>query len=712
VRPTSFQASLLKGLVPLVLVTAGAVYALDAWREHRTKEELSQRIVRRGAELVAERFDQILSEARLGAGLLATSGPSGDLPGLVERIAATPVNTAPSRDALAAAALANSRIVAYLRNRPNAGAASVASERGVAFLVLQQEGDRFRNRIVNREAWGARALWLEADSQGRPVASTWEDSDYDARARPWFALTGVPANEPRWTEPMVMAATGELGMTASAWWMRDGIRWVGALDLLLLDVTRFTQHRATSADGALAAAFTSDWRAIGLPRDERFSTAQQQRAALLHPVDRLGSPALVAALRSVEPIDLGQVKAFRLEVGGVAWWTGVVRYPVPGTKGFLVVVAVPDRNLLLGIADIRAALLAATLAALALAVAISFWLARLFARPIAQLSAQSRRLEALDFGDIAVPPTAVREIHELAEAQQRALRAVESFSRYVPVGVVRELVRRGEVARIGGGTRPLVALFTDIAGFTAVAERLGPAISALHLAQYFEVLIEAIETRDGTVDKFMGDGVFAFWGAPAEVPDAARRAVEAVIAIREGIARREPEWLARGMPALPTRFGLDSGPSIVGNMGAQRRLAYTAIGDPINLASRLEGANKAYGTSVLAGPSLPIEAGAGFVWRRVDRMRVLGRNEPVFAYELVGRTGDVDAATLEYIRDYEAAWDLYAARDFESASRAFAALPQRHPHDKAASVLLATCRELAAQVPRHDWAPVTELTVK
>src|SRR5688572_11087372 len=100
-RMTSFQASLLKGIVPLVLLSAGAVYALDAWREYRTKEELSQRIVRRGAELVAERFDHVLSEARLGASLLATGGPAGDLPGLVDRMAATPPDAPPTREALA-----------------------------------------------------------------------------------------------------------------------------------------------------------------------------------------------------------------------------------------------------------------------------------------------------------------------------------------------------------------------------------------------------------------------------------------------------------------------------------------------------------------------------------------------------------------------------------------------------------------------------------
>jgi hypothetical protein len=391
--------------------------------------------VRRGAELVADRSTRILSEARLGAQLLATSGPSGDLPGLVERIAATPVNAAPSRDALAAAALANSRIVSYLRNRPNTAAASVASERGLAFLVLEAGPERLRNRIVNPDAWGARALWLDLDPLGRPMASAWEDSDYDPRRRPWFALAGVPENEVRWTEPIVMAATGELGMTASAWWTRSGVRWVGALDLGLLDVTRFTQQRAVSHDGTLAAAFTADWRVIGLPPGARFATAEQQRAALLSPVDRIGSPAIAQSLRSVEPIELGQVKAVPVRAEGESWWAGVAKYSVPGTPGFLIVVAVPDRNLLIGVADVRAAVLAATVAALALALALSAWLARSFARPIAALSEQSRRVENLEFGEVAVPRAkCARSGSWRRHINDRCARS-SRFPRYVPMGV-------------------------------------------------------------------------------------------------------------------------------------------------------------------------------------------------------------------------------------------------------------------------------------
>lgn len=711
-RVRSFQASLLMGLVPLVLLSAGAVYGLNAWREIRTKEELSQRIVRRAALYVEQRFDRILSEAELGARILSTGGQAGDLPGLVELVAATPVNAPPGREALAAAGQVSARLVSYLLNRPNTGAAQLASERGHGFMVLQLDDSRFRARVVNRTAWGPRALWLDIDSIGRPVSARWEASDYDPRGRPWYALAGVPANTVSWTEPSVMATSGELGMSASAWWTRNGVRWVGALDVLLLDITHFTQeHFLVFTAGTLTAVFTADWRAVGLPRVERFSTAAQQRAAFLAPVGNIAAPAISEALRSVEPIAVGQIKAVRIAAESRRWWAGVAKYPVPGTKGFLIVVTVPDSDLLLGVADVRSWALAATFAALVLALGVCAWLARSFARPIAALSEQSRRVEGLEFGELEPPATRVHEIRELTEAQQRSLRAVESFSRYVPLGVVRELVRRGEVARIGGGMRNVTALFTDVAGFTSISEQLGPGASADHLSGYFEFLVDEIEGRQGTVDKFVGDGVVAFWGAPADVPHAARRAVEAVLAIREGLARRNFEWSAQGRPPLPTRFSLATGPAIVGNMGATRRLAYTAIGDTMNLASRLEGANKGYGTAVLADAATRNEAGEGFAWRRVDCVRVVGRREPVVVHELLGRAGEVDAETLAYTKDYEAAWDLYAGRNFAAAAQSFTALARRRPDD-ATVVLFANCEMLAAHDPGPGWVPITELSTK
>jgi adenylate cyclase len=713
-RLMSFQASLLRSFALLTLLSAAVVFVLDLIREQQTKSELSQRLVQRGAEHIAERFANLLAEAELGARILATSGVRSDLHEEVRRVTALRAGEAPDAAALAAAARLNVRLMYYLLNQPNVSSVQLANDLGTGFLVLQLAQSRFRNRIVNRQAWGARVLWLELDELGEVVSHSWEDSDYDPRTRPWYVgLSGVAAGEIRWTEPGRMYATGDFGMTAAAWWQRDGVRWVCALDVLLHDITRFTQAPAMAftANG-LSAVFTADWRIVGLPRLERYAATAQKEAVYLTPVTEVGSRALVESLRSVEPLALGDVKAVRLGTGDETWWAGVAKFPVAGTNGFLILVVVPDDDLLLGVAKSRDALVLAVLLALSVAIGVAIWLARSFSRPLAVLGEASRRIEALDFREGALPNTRLKEIQDLAGAQRRSLVALESFSRYVPMSIVRELVRRGEVARIGGTEHDVTALFTDVAGFTAIAERLGAKATANHLASYFDTVIEAIESRQGTVDKFMGDGIVAFWGAPYELRNSSWHALDAVLATRLALGRVELEWRSRGLPALPTRFGLAAGQAIVGNMGSQRRLAYTAVGDPINLASRLEGLNKLFGTVVLADAVVHDRAGEDFAWRRIDRVRVLGRNEPVVAYELLGRRTDVPAGLVQRARRYESAWDLYAQGRFAEALHAFAELDEVYPGDGATARMIALCRAFDADPPATGWMAVSDVVAK
>ena len=713
-RLTSFQAALLKAFVPLVLLSAGAVYVLDSLRESRTKAELSQRLVQRGAEHIAERFSQILSEAELAARVLSVAGPTGDLPELVQRTTATGKGRTPDAAALAAVSHLNNRLIAYVQNRSNLSSAQLASEGGLGFLLLQLGPNRFRNRIVNREAWGSTSLWLELDEIGRPVSHAWEDDDYEPRRRPWYSmLAHAPEQSVRWTEPYVLYATQDLGMTAAARFRRHGQLWVCATDVLLLDITRFTQDpKLAFTDNSLSGVFTADWRVVGLPRLARFGTAEARRAALLSPVHQLGAHAIVTSLQKVEPLELGQVKAVPFESAGQSWWAGVAKFPVNGTAGFLIVVAAPDSDLLLGVTESRKGLALATLATLLLALWASVWLARSFSSPLASLREDSRRLESLDFRETQPPVTPIREIRELADAQRRSLSVLESFSRYVPIGVVQELVRRGDVARIGGTAREITALFTDIAGFTRICEQLDARLAAEHLATYFELLIQAVESRNGTIDKFIGDGMFAFWGAPSLVEDRERLAVDAVLAAQAALGQASPDWRHRGLPLLPTRFGLAAGRVIVGNMGSPRRLAYTAVGDPVNLASRLEGLNKLFGTEVLADAAVREGAGARFAWRRVDRVRVAGRAQPVVAHELLGRVGEVPPAVLSFARDYEAAWDVYARGEFEFGADSFAELAVRRPEDAATALMLEQCQRLRERPREGGWEPVTQVPTK
>ncbi|MFC7459407.1 CHASE2 domain-containing protein [Hydrogenophaga defluvii] len=187
--------------------------------------------------------------------------------------------------------------------------------------------------------------------------------------------------------------------------------------------------------------------------------------------------------------------------------------------------------------------------------------------------------------------------------RRRARHIRQMFAQYVPPEVVSELVAHPELMRLGGETRELTVMFTDLASFTTLAERLDPQHTVAVLTEYFNTMTAIVHRHHGTVDKFIGDAVMAFWGAPLPVPDHARHAVDAAIEMQQAMAAMVTRLQAQGLPPIGMRIGIHSGPAVVGNIGSETRFSYTAIGDTVNLAARLEGANKAFGTGILLSAS-------------------------------------------------------------------------------------------------------------
>ena len=469
---------------------------------------------------------------------------------------------------------------------------------------------RIRNRVVSREGWGTRTLWFDLDQEGRPRSPEWREVDYEPRTRAWYVgLKDLPDEEVFWTEPYLFFTTKDLGITASVKWHEQGMEYVFAVDILLTSITDFTRRDTTQLSShSQTAVYTQDWRVVGLPRSEKFRDQESIRRALLLPIDKIQIPELQAAVSMAEhqkaigkTLNGSGQAIFSYESQGESWWAGVTSYPLGKKRQLRIGILVPNDDLLEGVTTLRLHILVATLVTLLAALAYSFLLARSYSRPLEALAAQSRRIRDLDFQADAKIEANLREFKQLEEAQAQSLAALQSFSRYVPLEIVKELMAKGEVARIGGHTETLTVLFTDIAGFTNIAEGMSPEALTTHLAVYFQAMIDALHHHGATVDKIVGDAIVAFWGAPTPMPDQTDRALQAVLECRDTLEGLNQTWRTRGLPELPTRFGLATGPVVVGNMGAPTRLAYTVLGDTVNLASRLEGLNKALRYQRLSG---------------------------------------------------------------------------------------------------------------
>ena len=231
----------------------------------------------------------------------------------------------------------------------------------------------------------------------------------------------------------------------------------------------------------------------------------------------------------------------------------------------------------------------------AAAMILSVFMSRMIAKPIRRTSAGTSAIASLDFDNIApLPPSRIKEIDDLATSFNAMLVGLKSFGRYVPRALVNRLIREN---RVGAGTeeRELTVMFTDIADFTSDCEGMAPSEVAAFINHHLALVSQCIESEGGTIDKYIGDAVMAFWGAPDVVDDAPSRAARAAIAIRQAIAADNDKRVADGLPPVRIRIGIHTGPLIVGEIGAPNRINYTVVGDVVNATQRLEALGKEVG---------------------------------------------------------------------------------------------------------------------
>lgn len=272
--------------------------------------------------------------------------------------------------------------------------------------------------------------------------------------------------------------------------------------------------------------------------------------------------------------------------------------------------------------------------------AVGYWMCL----PLKRIVQRLQDLASLDLpvSRPDIPAIWIQEIHQVSDALERLTAALSSFALYLPRDVVRKLLATNEIAKKGGTNKPLVILFTDIRNFTGYSESTSLDVLLPKLNQYLNQVSLQISERQGTIDKFIGDSVMAFWGAPSEVDQPAWLACKAALAIRQACESMNRQWQDEGLNLnFTTRIGIHAGNAIVGNFGSDDRINYTAIGDSVNLASRLESTNKEYNTDIIVSRSVvdAVQAETGsdpLIFDRIDSIRVRGKQQAVEIYSLRG----------------------------------------------------------------------------
>ncbi len=295
-------------------------------------------------------------------------------------------------------------------------------------------------------------------------------------------------------------------------------------------------------------------------------------------------------------------------------------------------------------------------------------------------------------------------IHSYATEGRERRFVRRTFSQYMDETIVAHLLLHPELIQPGGKRKRVTVFFADIAGFTSIAERLSPEETALMLHGVLNAVSEEVISHQGVIDKYIGDCVMAFWGAPLSSEDDGRNACRAALASQKALEKVNAEFADRGFGSISMRVGLHTGDAIVGNLGSDRLFDYTVIGDTVNLASRLEGANKFFGTRVMASEDTLQNTGDSFLSRELGLIAVKGKQQPVRIYEIVSDQENASPEQRELVRLHNEGMALFHTRRWREALLLFESILSRRPEDGPATLYRDWCRRCLEDTPlTEDW---------
>lgn len=553
---------------------------------------------------------------------------------------------------------------------------------------LPPPGTRWADRWITPQR-GSSPMdhYLFLDKDRKELGLSEQTTSYDPRARLWY-VTAQQTRDLSVSDVDVFATLGLVGFTVGAPFYADGVlRGVAAADITLDGMSNYLAERKISA-GTLSYILDHQGRVIANSERTKTYTSHNGRVELQH-ITSLGND-LPAIAFSFRPRD--SERTFSFEHGGKHYVASLTTLPPAFGKKWQLFVITPLADFTSAFDEQNKRLALFGVIAIVLQICIIYFLSSVISSPLERLALKVAKIQDLKGDNLPPLQSPIREVAVLARAIDTLDAAVKSFAAFVPVGLVRQLLDSDQKLVLGGHSRFLTIFFSDLEAFSSMSEEVPSQKLLEHVSAYLGVVTHAVNTEHGTIDKFIGDGVMAFWGAPALLEDHAQRSCFAALRIREGMKELNKGWEATGAKPLKVRIGIHSDAVLVGNIGSKERMSYTVMGDGVNIAARLEGINKEYGTGICISHAVFKEAGERLCVRPIDDVTVKGRRSKVPIYELVGAHGigpefEPDEATVRLCQLTRTAYNALVAEDYAVALSRYQEIMSEYPDDPVARAM-------------------------
>lgn len=472
------------------------------------------------------------------------------------------------------------------------------------------------------------------DKERRSIGTSDFATNYDPRRRYWYRHT-VETDDLVISDPDVFAALGLIGFTVGAPIKVDGKTvGVAAADLTLEGLSQYLAERKISP-GTLSFILDSQGGVLANSELAKTYANDDGRVELKH-ISSLDNVLPAIAFSSRPRNSSG---SYTFSHGGKRYVASCSPLPVQFGKRWQLFIVTPLSDFVSQFDANNNRLLWIGLTAIGVQLLVIYLLSRVLSSPLERLAVKIDQIEHLSAQTSVPVRSPIAEISVLSKAIDTLDVTVKAFTAFVPVGLVRQLLSSDQKLELGGHSQFLTVFFSDLEAFSTLSEEIPTQELMSRVSAYFEIVTHAVDEEAGTIDKFIGDGVMAFWGAPTLLEDHAWRACLTALRIRRRMELLNRRWQDEGLKPLKIRIGIHSDAVLVGNIGSRERMGYTVIGDGVNIAARLEGLNKEYETSLCISHSVYKETGERLCVRPIDDVVVRGRRARIPIYELLGAYG-------------------------------------------------------------------------